>query len=65
MFFKLQNSEDLLMEQPNVYLTAGVGLGNALAITISWSLYHSIGWAIVHGICTWFYVIYYACTRSI
>ena len=38
----------------------GVGFGSALAITISWSANHSIPWAIVHGIFSWFYVIYYA-----
>jgi len=38
----------------------GVGFGAALAITISWSANHSILWAIVHGILSWFYVIYYA-----
>ena len=53
------------MSTGNTSITVGLGFGNALAIAISWSLYHSIGWAIVHGICTWFYVIYYACTRNI
>ena len=51
--------------KPNVFITAGVGLGNAIAVTISWSLYSSIGWCILHGFFGWFYVIYYACTRSI
>jgi len=41
----------------------GIGLGSALAITISWSVHHSILWAILHGIFSWFYVIYYALTR--
>ena len=39
---------------------AGVGFGTALAITISWSVNKSIFWAIVHGIFSWLYVIYYA-----
>ena len=39
---------------------AGIGFGSALAITISWSANKSILWAIVHGILSWFYVIYYA-----
>ena len=39
---------------------AGIGFGSALAITISWSANHSILWAIVHGILSWVYVIYYA-----
>ena len=39
---------------------AGIGFGAALAITISWSANKSILWAILHGIFSWFYVIYYA-----
>ena len=42
---------------------AGIGFGSALAITISWSLHKSLFWAIVHGILSWFYVLYYALTR--
>ena len=38
----------------------GVGFGTVLAISISWSVNKSIGWAIVHGILSWVYVIYYA-----
>lgn len=39
---------------------AGIGFGTALAITISWSVNKSIAWAIVHGVLSWIYVIYYA-----
>jgi hypothetical protein len=39
---------------------AGIGFGVALAIAISWSANKSILWAILHGIFSWFYVIYYA-----
>jgi hypothetical protein len=42
---------------------AGVGFGTALAITISWSLHHSLLWAIIHGFLSWLYVIYFAFTR--
>ncbi|HEX6574723.1 MAG TPA: hypothetical protein VF042_07095 [Gemmatimonadaceae bacterium] len=42
---------------------AGIGFGSALAIAISWSANHSIVWAIIHGILSWLYVIYYALTR--
>ncbi len=38
---------------------SGITFGTALAIAISWSANHSIFWAIVHGILSWFYVIYY------
>ena len=42
---------------------AGISFGSALAIVISWSQNHSILWAIVHGILSWLYVIYFALTR--
>jgi hypothetical protein len=42
---------------------SGVSLGSALAIAISWSVNKSILWAIIHGILSWIYVIYYALTR--
>lgn len=42
---------------------AGIGLGSAIAVAISWSLNKSIIWAIVHGFFGWFYVIYHAVTR--
>ena len=41
----------------------GVGFGTALAIAISWSQDSSILWAIIHGVLSWFYVIYFAFTR--
>lgn len=42
---------------------AGASFGSALAIAISWSVHHSILWAIIQGFFSWFYVIYYALTR--
>ncbi len=42
---------------------SGVGFGAALAIAISWSLHQSVLWAIVHGVFSWVYVIYYLLTR--
>ncbi len=41
----------------------GVTFGSALAIAISWSAHKSILWAILHGIFSWLYVIYYVLTR--
>jgi len=38
----------------------GIGFGSALAIAISWSVNKSILWAIIHGVFSWFYVLYYA-----
>jgi len=49
-----------LMARATTAATAGIGFGTALAITISWSANKSILWAIIHGIFSWFYVIYFA-----
>lgn len=37
----------------------GVSFGAVLAMVISYHAYSSIGWAILHGILGWVYVIYY------
>ena len=42
---------------------SGISFGAALAIAISWSANQSILWAVIHGIFSWFYVIYYALVR--
>lgn len=39
----------------------GGGLGMIIAVVLSWSVNHSILWAIIHGILSWLYVIYYLC----
>lgn len=44
-------------------VSTGITFGSALAIAISWSVNKSILWAILHGIFSWLYVIYYALTR--
>lgn len=49
---------------PGGATSTGMSLGSAIAVSVSGSLYHSLAWAIVHGIFGWFYVIYYALTRK-
>src|SRR6266853_725842 len=43
----------------------GVGFGSALAIAISYTTNHSILWAIIHGIFSWLYVVYFALFKDI
>jgi hypothetical protein len=50
------------MENKTV-IKSGISFGSVLAITISWSVNHSIIWAIIHGCLSWLYVIYYALIR--
>jgi hypothetical protein len=43
---------------------SGIGIGSALAIVLSWYRNQSILLAILHGILSWIYVIWFAATRS-
>ena len=36
----------------------GISFGSALAMILSYVKNHSIFWAIIHGLLSWFYVIY-------
>ncbi|MBQ3651347.1 MAG: hypothetical protein IJO66_03740 [Clostridia bacterium] len=40
-------------------VTSGITFGSALAMVVSYTAWHSIGWAIFHGLLSWAYVIYY------
>jgi hypothetical protein len=53
-----------VIEKTGSAAKAGIGLGSAIAVAISWSLHKSIIWAAIHGVLGWFYVIFYALTRS-
>jgi len=41
---------------------SGVGLGSIIAVVTSWDRNRSLGYAILHGIFSWFYVIFFAIT---
>jgi hypothetical protein len=51
------------MQAKTEIVRSGVTFGSAMAIAISWSVNKSILWAMVHGLFSWFYVIYYAVVR--
>jgi len=40
--------------------SAGITFGSCLAIVISYTAWNSILWAVLHGLLSWVYVIYYA-----
>lgn len=40
-------------------ISAFRSLGITVAVVISWSLNHSVGWAILHGVFGWLYLLYY------
>lgn len=43
---------------------SGISMGAALAVVCSWQRNRSILWAILAGLFSWFYVIYFALTRK-
>lgn len=40
-------------------MRSAIGLGNILAFIISYRKWHSILWALFHGLFGWWYVFYY------
>lgn len=61
IFSKTENDEDDSTAEK--LAIKSVSLGNIIAVAISWSIHKSILWAAFHGICSWFYIIYYAIYR--
>lgn len=48
----------------NIVIQSGVGLGSVIAVVTSWHRNKSVLWAIVHGILSWIYVVYFAITEK-
>ena len=44
---------------PGMAAGGGLTVGGLLAIILSWTVNHSVLWAIVHLFCSWIYVIYW------
>ncbi len=54
----------IVNETTHTVTQTGIGLGSAIAVVCSWHRNRSILWAIVAGIFSWFYVIYFAASRQ-
>ena len=59
-----RSKEDTMYEHQNQTIVqktvkTGLSFGSALAMVISYVNWHSVGWAIFHGLLSWAYVIYY------
>jgi hypothetical protein len=35
----------------NIEVSSGVGIGTVIAIILSWTVNHSVLWAIIHALC--------------
>jgi len=47
------------MEAKTEIVRSGITFGTALAMAISFNVNHSVLWAILHGLLSWIYVVYY------
>lgn len=62
LLYQIQQTESKIktLEHKNqTGVKTGISFGCALAMVISYANWQSIGWAILHGILSWGYVIYY------
>ena len=55
---QLEKYKDSQIEAGKTVKT-GITFGSVLSMVISYTQWHSIGWAIFHGMMSWVYVIYY------
>ena len=55
---------EIANQTTTVVSQTGIGLGAAIAVVCSWQRNRSILWAILAGILSWLYVIYFALTRK-
>ena len=53
---QMENKNRISISKP---IKKGVTIGSVLAMIISYTTWKSIGWAILHGLMSWGYIIYY------
>jgi len=46
--------------EKNVTTNSSIGLGSVIAFILSYCTWHSIGWAFLHFIFGWLYILYFA-----
>jgi len=56
---QLEKSKNFRVETGKTTVNTGVSLGCVIAAVVSYVHWQSIGWAILHGILGWIYIIYY------
>ena len=53
---QMENKNRISISKP---INKGVTIGSVLAMIISYTTWKSVGWAIIHGLMSWGYIIYY------
>ncbi|APU67337.1 MAG: hypothetical protein VX712_01635 [Bacteroidota bacterium] len=63
VFAQAYSQERIDSETTRTVITNGISLGSVIAAVTSWERNKSVLWAVIHGIFSWFYVIYFVLTR--
>jgi hypothetical protein len=57
---RVEELEDRVSDGGGIFLGSGFySVGAALAVVLSWQTFHALLWAILAGLLSWFYVIYF------
>lgn len=48
----------------DVSIDIGTVVGNIIAFILSYNTWHSVGWAMIHGLLGWLYNIYFAIAHT-
>ena len=56
---QMENKMHKMEKEKSASVATGITFGSALAMVISYVNWHSVGWAILHGMLSWGYVLYY------
>ena len=59
----MNKPEKVFIFRPLGFIEHLFNIGVCLSVVISWGVNKSILWAVLHGCCGWFYVLYYALGR--
>lgn len=62
--FDAYSFSDATSEVQRSVITNGISLGTVIAAITSWTRNRSVLWMIIHGIFSWFYVLYFVLTRK-
>lgn len=57
-------SEDTKRRNVKVGVGSTLGFGAVLAMIMSWTANKAVLWALVHGLLSWAYVVWYLLTRD-
>lgn len=62
--YETYSQDQIDSETKRTVIYNGIGFGSVIAGITSWERNKSVLWAVIHGILSWLYVIYFVLTRK-